>query len=474
MMSFMSGVRTLLCVSRPVCLRAVLLGGLTLPVLPAAADVGEVVHAQGITTAQKPGAPARFITKGDVISEGDVLTTSGRGYAVIGMKDGARMTLRPDTVFAIDSYAHDRGEENAVMRLLRGGFRAVTGLIGKRNPGGVRIQAAGATIGIRGTEFDARICGAECKQEVAERNTGGQDDRVIVARVVQMEGTASAGLPGQGERALAVGAPLYEGETVRTRDRSQAVIGFRDQSRVSLNAVSALQIEQYSHRVAGREDSAVLRLLRGGLRAFTGLIGKTQPRNVRFTTSVATIGIRGTGMDLSCQGSCAEEPGEAPPPDGDGLAIHTWDGTVVFLRGEEELPVEIGQSALIDRNGQLKPYLSLPEFLRAFASPRPDKVDVNWQELFGVDATGDEPALYITVRDGRVILSAVQSVELNPGDSAQLLEGSSIPQRLSNIPAILRNDPFPSPSRFDERNSRVQTLFGTQTGRPGQAICEMQ
>ena len=69
--------------------------------------------------------------------------------------------------------------------------------------------------------------------------------------------------------------------------------------------------------------AAVLRLLRGGLRAFTGLIGKTQPRNVRFTTSVATIGIRGTGMDLSCQGSCAEEPGEAPPPDGDGLALLT-------------------------------------------------------------------------------------------------------------------------------------------------------
>lgn len=437
------------------------------------AQVGEVVHAQGIATAQKEGAPARFLTKGDVLSEGDVLTTSNRGYAVIAMKDGARMTLRPDTVFAIDSYAHDRGEESAVMRLLRGGFRAVTGLIGKRNPGGVRIQAAGATIGIRGTEFDARICGPECKQEAAER-AGGRDDRVIVARVAQIEGAASAGAEGQTERALAVGAPLYEGETVRTSPRATAVIGFRDQSRVSLNGASALRIEQYSHATAGREDSSVLRLLRGGLRAFTGLIGKTQPRNVRFATAVGTIGIRGTGLDLSCEGSCAEAPESAPPADGDGLAIHTWDGTVVFLRGSEEIPIEIGQSALVGADGQLRPYASLPEFLRGFAAPRPDKVDVNWQELFGVDASGDDRALYITVRDGRVILSAAQAVELNPGDSAQLLEGSSIPQRLSDIPAILRNDPFPPPSRFDERNARVQTLFGTSTGRPGQAICEMQ
>lgn len=441
---------------------------------PAAAQVGEVVHSQGIATAQKEGAPARFITKGDVLSEGDVLTTSGRGYAVIAMKDGARMTLRPDTVFAIDTYAHDRGEESAVMRLLRGGFRAVTGLIGKRNPGGVRIQAAGATIGIRGTEFDARLCGPECKQEAAERTGGGRDDRPIVARVVQMEGSASAASEGQPDRTLTTGAPLYEGETVRTRDKSVAVIGFRDQSRISLNGLTTLRIEQFSYGVANREDSAVLRLVRGGLRAFTGLIGKSQPRNVRFASSVGTIGIRGTGMDMSCLGSCAEEPGDAPPAEADGLAVHTWEGTVIYLGENGEQPIEIGQAALIDGSLQFKLYPTVPDFLRAFLAPRPDKVDVNWQELFGVDASGDEKALYITVRDGRVILSALQSVELNPGDSAQLLDGSSIPERLSGIPAILRNDPFPAPTRFDESSARVQTLMGTSTGKPGQAICEMQ
>lgn len=443
--------------------------------LGADAQVGEIVYAQGIATAQRTGEPARFVTKGDLLSEGDVLTTSSKGYAVITMKDGAKMTLRPDTVFAIDRYAHDAGEESAVMRLVRGGFRALTGLIGKRNPGGVRIQAASATIGIRGTEFDARICGAECKGEAAERVASTQDEttRIAVARVVQLTGVASASAAGQPPRPLVAGAPLYEGDTVRTRDGALAVLGFRDQSRMSMNANTALRIDSFSYASRDREDNVAIRLLRGGLRAFTGLIGKTQPRNVRYATAVATIGIRGTGMDMSCEGPCAEEPAGPSPADGNGLAVFTWDGTVLLLVGDQEVPVEIDQAVLVDAGGQIKPYISLPDFLRAFAAPRPDRVEVNWEELFGIDASGDEKALYITVRDGKVILSAAEAVELNPGDSAQLLEGSTIPQRLSEIPLIMRNDPFPSPSRFDERNPRVHQLFGTTTGRPGQAICEM-
>src|SRR5690606_19192386 len=53
-------------------------------------------------------------------------------------------------------------EGNALFRLLKGGFRAVTGLIGKENRDNYRVRTPVATIGIRGTDFEARFCQGDC------------------------------------------------------------------------------------------------------------------------------------------------------------------------------------------------------------------------------------------------------------------------------------------------------------------------
>ncbi len=66
--------------------------------IPALAEkAGEVVFVQGLTTAQRSGAVPRFVAKGDVLEEGDMITTGTRGFAVIGLRDGAKFTLRPNT-----------------------------------------------------------------------------------------------------------------------------------------------------------------------------------------------------------------------------------------------------------------------------------------------------------------------------------------------------------------------------------------
>ena len=64
--------------------------------------------------------------------------------------DGSRMTLRPDTVFRITQYTRGGDEESALLRLFRGGFRAVTGLVAKRGPDAFRVQTATSTI-VRGS-----------------------------------------------------------------------------------------------------------------------------------------------------------------------------------------------------------------------------------------------------------------------------------------------------------------------------------
>jgi hypothetical protein len=49
-----------------------------------------------------------------------------------------------------------------VFNLLKGGFRAVTGAIGKRNHSSVTYKTAVATIGIRGTDFEVADCSLGC------------------------------------------------------------------------------------------------------------------------------------------------------------------------------------------------------------------------------------------------------------------------------------------------------------------------
>jgi hypothetical protein len=130
-----------------------------------AQEVGEVTYVQGVASAQRPGGEARFLGKGDTISQGEVINTSERGYAVVGLKDGTKITLRSNTAFAVNEFSQESGRENLAMNLLRGGLRAFTGLISKARPTNARLTTPTATVGIRGTEFDARICGADCRRE---------------------------------------------------------------------------------------------------------------------------------------------------------------------------------------------------------------------------------------------------------------------------------------------------------------------
>ncbi len=53
-------------------------------------------------------------------------------------------------------------EDGALLRLLKGGLRTVTGLMGKRRPDAFQLGTATATIGIRGTDFVVRVCTDDC------------------------------------------------------------------------------------------------------------------------------------------------------------------------------------------------------------------------------------------------------------------------------------------------------------------------
>lgn len=110
-----------------------------------------------------------------------------------------------------------------------------------------------------------------------------------------VEATSQKGVSG----ALAVGQRIESGATVKTGERSSTVLRFDDGQSISLAGNTTFVLVEYNfdpHKPA--EGGLVATLLRGAMRAVTGVIGETAPQSVKFTTVTATVGIRGTDFNL--------------------------------------------------------------------------------------------------------------------------------------------------------------------------------
>lgn len=414
-------------------------------------NVGSVVFAEGMVSAQQAGQPSRFLTKDDAFREGEVLSTASRGYAVIRLDDGTRITLRPNTSFAVDQLSQRAGEESMAMRLLRGGLRAITGAISKRAPNQVRLNALTSTIGIRGTDFTARICGPECRLEAqgVRPPVAVPPSEPVVARVALMQGEATAvSAVGGGRRALAYGAALFNGETVQTGAASYVVLAFRDQSKATVTASSEFRLEDVRFAQGQPEQGSFgVRLLTGGLRLLTGLVARRDQRAVRVATPVGTIGIRGTGVDARTT------------PERD--FAYTWRGRVSMEFGVTEILVDLDRAGAMDRKVGPELLAAVPQFFLDEVAPRPDQVDVDFEKLFEVRRIVDyAPGIYVGVRSGNVgFYGQGGGVDIGPFEAALMEEGSDRPALMSPLPNFLFSDRYPAPDE-DFQPLRQIELFG--------------
>jgi hypothetical protein len=123
-----------------------------------AAGAGQVQHLSGTMTVQRPDGTVRILSQKSEVNPGEVLTTQKDSYAQVNFSDGSSVTLRPNTQMKLESYqfVQDKPQEDsAFFRLIKGGLRTVTGLVGKRgNQDAYRIGTSTATIGIRGSGGD--------------------------------------------------------------------------------------------------------------------------------------------------------------------------------------------------------------------------------------------------------------------------------------------------------------------------------
>ena len=144
--------------------RKILLGLFGLAILAAHAGAafagmaGQAQFVNGEVRLIDAAGQARALRKGDAINEGDTIDSAKEASAQIKMQDGGFIAVRPDTKLKFDSFkfkGKEDGTENSFFSLFKGGFRAVTGLIGRVNKQNYRISTPAATIGIRGTDHES-------------------------------------------------------------------------------------------------------------------------------------------------------------------------------------------------------------------------------------------------------------------------------------------------------------------------------
>jgi hypothetical protein len=417
----------------------------TTPVPVASVLVGEVTFSKGVGFAQTPGQTPRTLGTGLPLREGDRLTTAEGGSAIIRLNDGTRMTLRPQTDLVLERYQYQKDvpDGNMVLALLKGGFRAITGLISKGNSRSAQVRTPTATVGIRGTDFDARVCGTDCAAEVRQSPEPVRSTNMRAsAKAVGVKGDISVQAQNGDRRRMVDGGSVYPGDLVETGSGAGLVLAFRDESRVALGGGTRFRVDDFVFdKAQPAEGRFLVSLLKGTVRALTGLIGKARTQNVAFKTPTATIGIRGTGLDLSCAD--------------DGCSFFNWLGSItVTPEGHSALQVlEAGQGLFVSPTG-MRPIdgLPLPDV------PRPDGVLVNPESLFSAAPVAEgQEGLYVFVRDGHIELVTPSGVlHLGRGEVGLADAGGRL-LRPALMPRFIELDPTPRP---DHPNPLLASILG--------------
>lgn len=432
--------------------------------------VGRVVAVTGHLVAMEPTGRARGLMTGAAVLRDDALETGSGSHAVIAFRDGSRITLQADSTFLVDDYRYSRNKPDetpsAFFRLVRGGFRMLTGAIAKRRPDRFRVSTPTAVAGVRGTGFDMALCKAPCRQKITDPNT-------VVARVLSADGPFSAVQQDGNRRKLTPGENIFQGDILQTGTDTVAVVVFKDDSRVSLQPRTRFEVSRY--RYAGQdEESGVFRLYRGGVRMLTGWLAK-RTKQYTVETATAVVGVRGTGFDLLCSGPCA---GEGPADsagagnDGGGLVARVWEGTIAVANDSGETLVGTGNIVQVTSLQSLPVVLpQAPPVLDQLPAPRPDQLKVDLKSLFSAVAPGGEPpAVIVNTWEGEVALETEsgETVSIRPGDTVFYAGGAAIPVQLDAPPAFMQQSPAPRPDKVPVDSNQLFGVSAAGSAGPAQ------
>jgi hypothetical protein len=132
----------------------------------AATVAGRVTHLSGPLLAKKADGTTKVLSVNSGVEQGDLLITEKKTYARIKFTDNSEITLRPGTQLKLSQYHFNHArpkEDRNVIDLIKGGMRALTGLIGKRgDQDGYRLNTPTSVAGVRGTTYECKFCEGNC------------------------------------------------------------------------------------------------------------------------------------------------------------------------------------------------------------------------------------------------------------------------------------------------------------------------
>jgi hypothetical protein len=168
------------------------------------------------------------------------------------------------------------------------------------------------------------------------------------ATVTQLAGTLSVRKADGSVRILSQRSQIENGDTVTSERDSYAQIRFNDGAQITLKPTTTVKLANFRFAEdKPREDAFVYALIKGGLRAVTGSLGRRSPASYQLQTATATVGIRGTTFSADdCFNERDNECGRLNP----GVYVSVSDGEVVVRNGQGELGLAAGQFGLIGSN----------------------------------------------------------------------------------------------------------------------------
>jgi hypothetical protein len=127
---------------------------------PADLIIGRVVKVEGQGWLLHSDEKREKLTVGLALRQGDSITTAPQSLAELRFTDGSSVFVKASSQVNIDQFRWDEKNKtgNSILEFVKGAFRAISGLIGKEEPENYELKTPVGTIGVRGTDFGARLC----------------------------------------------------------------------------------------------------------------------------------------------------------------------------------------------------------------------------------------------------------------------------------------------------------------------------
>lgn len=140
--------------------------GLALASSAALGNAGTLVTVTGAVSVERDGQKLAA-TEGFALREGDTVVTGEGAKAQALFQDDSIFAVPQDSALKVEQFRKPSKSAgttggSAIFSLLRGGFRTITGLIGKGNKDTYEIRTPVATMGVRGTTYAALLCADKC------------------------------------------------------------------------------------------------------------------------------------------------------------------------------------------------------------------------------------------------------------------------------------------------------------------------